>query len=123
MRVSLQRRVGPGDLQRRTRDVSINDHVVHGQRLGVAGDVQAGWLLVSHSAAQPQRAGIFAVGAHNVGALVDEIVGGVDAYWMGNDVVEELMHTSVDCTAYELWRYDCGYADTSAGRVLSASGV
>ena len=74
-------------------DVQVEDHVVHRERLGVARHVQPGRLLVAYSAAQQQRVFVLAVGAHHVGALVDQLRVGVDAVGVGDDVVEVFLHT------------------------------
>ncbi len=71
--------------------------MVHGERIGVGGHVQTRRLLVADRAAQHERGGVLAIGADDVGALVDEIFPWVDAVGVGDDVVEVRLHT---CRAY-----------------------
>ena len=60
-------------------DGQSDDHVVHGEWLGVVGDVQAGGLLVADSSAQRELVVAATVRADDVHALMDQFVGRVDA--------------------------------------------
>ena len=61
------------DLHRRVGDLQVDEHVVHRQRLGVVGEVQARRLLVADRAADQQPIVGEAVGADPVLAVVEDV--------------------------------------------------
>jgi hypothetical protein len=103
VRVRLEHGLGADDLERRHGDRHVDDHVVHRERLGIGGHVQARRLLVADSAAQQQRLGVLAVRPHDVGPLVDQLVGRVDPVGVWRDVVEDL-GAGFECHAGDLVR-------------------
>jgi hypothetical protein len=68
----LDHHVGLLDHQVGEADDQIDDHVVDLQGLGVALQVHSGRLQVAHHAAQPEQVGTLPVGAHAVGAVVEQ---------------------------------------------------